>query len=73
MDNMTSSNNDSEMNKNTYDAIMGFGTKHGVSLAAALAVFFTSLVMANGLIGSFLAAVVVYIFSFVIVKSFFSH
>ncbi len=64
---------DAEEHKKSYDGIMGAATEVGVPAALGLTTMFTSLVMANGVVMSILAGVVVYIFSHVVVKMFFAH
>lgn len=68
-----SNNGDEKMNVDTYRAVMDFSTRIGFPLAAALTVMFTSLVLANGILGSIIAAFVTFMFSFFVVKTFFSH
>ncbi len=64
---------DAEEHKKSYNAIMGAATAVGVPFSLALAMFFTGLVTRSGVLMSILLAVVVYIFSHIIVKVFFSH
>ncbi|WP_411818477.1 hypothetical protein [Hyphococcus sp. DH-69] len=64
---------DAEEHRKSYNAIMGAATEVGVPASLGLAMMFTSLVMANGLLISLLAGVGVYIFSHIVVKLFFSH
>jgi len=70
---ITQSVKDAEEHRKSYDDIMTASTHIGVPLVMALAVFFTNLVMANGVLTALLAGVVTYVFIFLIVKSFFSH
>ncbi|WP_428408844.1 hypothetical protein [Hyphococcus sp.] len=64
---------DAEEHKKSYNAIMGAATAVGVPFSLALAMFFTGLVTRQGVLMAILLAVVVYIFSHIIVKVFFSH
>ncbi|MEO0398740.1 MAG: hypothetical protein AAF224_04880 [Pseudomonadota bacterium] len=64
---------DSDENKNTYETFIRAYSEIGVPFAIALTMFFTNLVMANGVIVAVLAAVVTYLFVFFVVKAFFSH
>ncbi len=57
----------------SYEGIMKASAQIGVPLAMALATFFTSLVMANGIFTSFFVGVGVYVFVYIVVKVFFSH
>jgi hypothetical protein len=64
---------DAEEHRRSYDGIMTASTEIGVPFAMALAVFFTSLVMANGIWLSLFAGVATYVFAHLVVKTFFSH
>ena len=64
---------DSKENKRTYDAFMRAYSEIGVPFAIALTMFFTNLVLANGIPIAVIAAVVTYFFVFFVVKAFFSH
>ena len=64
---------DAEKHRESYDAIMGFACKVGVSLAMGLTMMCTSFVMANGVIVSVLAGIATYVFVNIVVKLFFSH
>ncbi|MAW79074.1 MAG: hypothetical protein CMI63_02465 [Parvularcula sp.] len=64
---------DAEEHQKSYNAIMGAATAVGVPFALALTMFFTGLVTRQGVLMAILLAVVVYIFSYIIVKLFFSH
>ena len=64
---------DAEEHQASYDAIMRVGTEVGVPFSLALTMFFTQLVLANGILMAALSGVVVYIFSHLVVKMFFSH
>ena len=64
---------DAEEHRKAYEAVMKVSAEFGVPFASALTVFFTSLVMANGIWVSLFAGVAVYVFVFLIVKLFFSH
>jgi len=63
---------DAEEHKKSYQGIMGAATEIGVPFSLGLTMMFTSLVMANGVLLSILLGVV-YVFSHLIVKMFFSH
>lgn len=64
---------DAEEHRSSYKAIMKASAEIGVPFALALTMFFTSLVLANGIWMSLFAGVAVYIFVYFIVKTFFSH
>jgi len=66
---------DAEEHRRDYDQIMTAtaSTEIGVPFSMALAVFFTSLVMANGIWVSLFAGVATYVFAHLVVKIFFSH
>ncbi len=64
---------DAEEHQRSYDGIMTASTEIGVPFAMALTVFFTSLVMANGIWLSLFASVATYVFAHLVVKNFFSH
>lgn len=64
---------DAEEHRRSYKAIMKVSGEIGVPGALGLAVFFTNLVMANGVGIAFLAGVITYIFVYFVVRTFFSH
>lgn len=64
---------DAEENRKAYEAVMKVSAEFGVPFSLALTMFFTSLVMANGIWVSLFAGVAVYVFVYLIVKFFFSH
>lgn len=64
---------DAEEHRKSYNAIMTAATEIGVPFCLALAAFFTFLVMAKGVFAATIVGVVVYVFSHIIVKTFFSH
>lgn len=64
---------DAEEHRKSYQAIMKASAEIGVPFALALTMFFTSLVLANGVWLSLFAGVGVYIFVYFVVKTFFSH
>ena len=64
---------DAEEHRKSYEAIMKASAEIGVPFALALTMFFTSLVMANGIWVSLFAGIVTYVFVFFVVKTFFSH
>lgn len=64
---------DAENNRKTYEAVMRASSEVGVPFSMALTMFFTNLVMANGLVTAFVAALVTHVLVYVIVKMFFSH
>ena len=72
-DEATQSEMDAEANRETYNAVMKIGGEVGVPFSLALTMFFTNLVLANGIIFSLFAAILTYVFSYVFVKLFFSH
>jgi len=64
---------DAEEHRRSYEAIMKASAEIGVPFALALATFFTSLTMANGIWLSLFAGVATYVFVHFVVKTFFSH
>lgn len=64
---------DAEQHVKSYEAVMKAGAEFGVPFALALTMFFTSLVMANGIWLSLFAGIAVHVFVFFVVKTFFSH
>ena len=64
---------DAEEHRKSYEAIMRASSEIGVPFALALAMFFTNLVLANGIWLSLLAGIVTYVFVYFVVKTFFSH
>ncbi|MEM6413936.1 MAG: hypothetical protein AAF720_04695 [Pseudomonadota bacterium] len=64
---------DSQENQLTYETFMRAYSEIGVPFAIALTVFFTNLVMANGVMVALIAAAATYLFVYFIVKAFFSH
>ncbi len=64
---------DAEEHLKSYKAIMKAGSEIGVPFSLALTMFFTSLVMANGIWLSLLLGVITYVFVHFVVKAFFSH
>ena len=64
---------DAEGNRRTYEAVMRASSEIGVPFVVALTMFFTNLVMANGVGVALAVAVVTYFFVFFVVKAFFSH
>lgn len=64
---------DAEAHRKTYEAIMKASSEVGVPFTLALAVFFTCLVMAKGLVVALIAGVFTYLFVFFVVRIFFSH
>lgn len=63
---------DAEEHRKAYEAVMKFGAEFGVPFSLALTMFFTSLVMANGIWISLFAGIAVHVFVFLVVKFFFS-
>lgn len=64
---------DAQEHKKSYEAIMKASAEIGVPFALALTMFFTNLVMANGIWMALVAGIAVYIFVYFVVKMFFSH
>ena len=64
---------DAEEHFKSYKAVMKAGSEIGVPFTLALTMFFTNLVMANGIWLSLLLGVITYVFVFFVVKTFFSH
>ncbi|MEM8772691.1 MAG: hypothetical protein AAGD92_13680 [Pseudomonadota bacterium] len=64
---------DADEHRRSYQAIMKASAEIGVPFALALTMFFTNLVLANGIWLALFAAVGVYVFVYFVVKAFFSH
>lgn len=64
---------DAEEHRKTYHAIMRASGEVGVPFSLALTVFFTNLVLANGIGLAILGGVITYLFVFFVVRTFFSH
>lgn len=64
---------DAEQHRKIYKGIMKAGGEVGVPASLALAMFFTQLVLANGILVAFASFVAVYVFVWWIVRTFFSH
>ena len=64
---------DAEEHRKSYEAVMKVSSEIGVPFSLALTMFFTNLVMANGIWAALFAGVLTYVFVFLIVKLFFSH
>lgn len=64
---------DAEEHRKDYEGIMGASIEVGVPFAMGITMFFTQLVMANGVLFGVLAAIATYVFVYLIVKTFFSH
>ena len=64
---------DAEEHMKSYQAIMKAGSEIGVPFCLALTMFFTSLVMANGIWLSLFLGVLTHVFVYIVVKLFFSH
>ena len=64
---------DAEDNRRTYQQIMRASGEVGVPFSLALTVFFTNLVLANGVPLAILGAIITYLAVFFIVRTFFSH
>ncbi|HMP63649.1 MAG TPA: hypothetical protein PKA17_11365 [Phenylobacterium sp.] len=64
---------DAEEHRKTYQAIMKASGEVAVPFSLALTVFFTNLVLANGIGLALVAGVITYLFVFFVVKMFFSH
>ncbi|MEO0696779.1 MAG: hypothetical protein AAFY84_11840 [Pseudomonadota bacterium] len=72
-DDLTQRAIDAEENQKTYQSVMRVSAEIGVPFSLALTMFFTNLVLANGVGAALIAAIVVYVFVFFVVKAFFSH
>ncbi len=59
--------------KGTFSSVMKFSGYWGLPLSLALGAFFTALLRDSGLFGGFALFVVVFIFTHIGVKTFFSH
>ena len=64
---------DAEEHRKSYQGIMKASAEIGVPFSLALAMFFTNLVMANGIWVALFAGVVTYVFVYFVVRTFFSH
>ena len=64
---------DAEEHRKSYEAIMRASSEIGVPFCLALAMFFTNLVLSNGVPVSIFAGVATYVFVYFVVKLFFSH
>ena len=64
---------DAEEHRQDYQAIMKASAEIGVPFCLALTVFFTNLVMVNGIPLALFGAILTYVFVYFIVKTFFSH
>lgn len=72
-DELTQRAMDDEQNQKTYSAVMKVSAEIGVPFCMALTMFFTNLVMANGIGVALVAAIATYLFVYFVVKAFFSH
>ena len=59
--------------RETYHAVMRASAEIGVPFCLALTMFFTNLVLANGVVAALVMAIITYLFVFFVVKAFFSH
>lgn len=64
---------DPEEHRQTYEGVMRASGEIGVPFSLALTMFFTNLVLANGVGVALIAAIATYIAAFFIVRAFFSH
>ncbi|MCB2098865.1 MAG: hypothetical protein AB7F91_11365 [Parvularculaceae bacterium] len=64
---------DAEEHRKIYQGIMKASAEIGVPFCMGLAMFFTQLVMANGLGVACLSFIVVYVLAWWVAKTFFSH
>lgn len=64
---------DAEQNRRTYQSVMKFSAEVGVPFCLGLSMFFTQLVMANGVGAALVGGVLVYVAVYIVVKLFFSH
>jgi hypothetical protein len=64
---------DAEEHRKTYQAVMKASAEVGVPFCLALTMFFTNLVLANGVWTAIVAGIVTYIAVYIIVRLFFSH
>ena len=58
--------------RRSYNAIMKAATHVGVPFSMALALFFAQLTMRNGVVVAAISAVIIYVFAWWVVKTFFS-
>jgi hypothetical protein len=63
---------DAEAHRKSYNAIMKTGGQVAAPLCLALGMFFTNLVMRNGLITAVVVSVITFFVAYFIVKTFFS-
>lgn len=64
---------DAQEHVKIYNGIMKASGEVGVPFSLGLAAFFTNLVMRNGVGMAFVAGVVTYLFTWWVVRTFFSH
>lgn len=64
---------DAAENKKSYEAIMASCVEFGVPFSLGLTMFFTNLVMANGLLVAVIAGLVTHFFVAFVGKTFFQH
>lgn len=64
---------DAEEHRKIYKGIMKGSTEVAVPLCMGLAMFFTQLVMANGLGVAFISFIAVYLLAWWVVRTFFTH
>ena len=64
---------DAEEHRRSYQQIMKFAGEVGVPASLGLTMFFTQLVMANGIGMALVAGVLTYVLVYFIVRTFFSH
>lgn len=64
---------DAEEHRRSYQAIMRAASEIGVPFSLGLTMFFTQLVLANGIWLALFAGVATYVFIHIVVKVFFSH
>ena len=64
---------DAEEHRRSYQQIMKFSSEVGVPASLGLTMFFTQLVMANGIGMALLAGVLTYVLVYFVVRTFFSH
>lgn len=72
-DNAMQSAADAEQNRKTYQAVMKFSAEIGTPGCLALGMFFTQLVMANGIGTAFVTGALVFVAVLIVSKLFFSH
>lgn len=72
-DEATQRAHDVKAHEEMYTGVMRASGEIGTPFALALTMFFTNLVLANGVLTALIAAIATYIAVYLIIKTFFSH